>query len=96
MTTLPASSSWREIVRHICPIKERRPMPTIINLVRLRFEVKRPNIMKAKQGQLVLSTKRKLANLVTPQAGRHGRPRVDIKMEASNVPIVPNIDKVTE
>ena len=33
-------------------------MPTIINLVRLRFEVKRPNIMKAKHGQLVLTIKR--------------------------------------
>ena len=32
-------------------------MPTIINLVKLRFEVKSPNIMKAKHEQLVLTTK---------------------------------------
>ena len=67
MTTLPASSSWREIVRHICPIKERRPMPTIINLVKLRFEVKSPNIMKAKKKKIA---KMKPADLGVDMASR--------------------------
>ena len=61
--------------------------------------MKKPEVLAVRIvncGELKSITDYNCRNLVTPQAGIHGRPRVDIKIEASKVPIVPNVVNVTE